>query len=638
MGDGSKESVLIDRLEVLAQQQPALYRFRVAALAALGYAYLLLIVLLLLALVVGAVFMAFEVSALNFLIIKVIWIPFVLAGLVLRSLWVTIPEPDGRELKYDDAPRLFDLVKEIRRTLHGPRVHHLLVSDELNAAIVQIPRLGMFGWLQNYLVVGLPLLQALSPEELRATLAHEFGHLSGKHGRFAGWVYRVRQTWIQILTTVHQQKQYAAFLFEGFLNWYAPYFSAYSFVLARAQEREADRFAVQLVGKDVFARTLVRVEEKERAMQEEFWPGFYEAAKDQPHPPTNVFGQMLARIDQSVDRTQAAKWFTEAITVKTGYDNTHPALADRLVALGFDREELGDVATAEELVSMGEAGNENAAAYYLKKLPDDFVAGHDRLWRERIAKIWRQRYADIQGIRERLAELEKKAATQTLTAEEDWERAVGTAEAEDKESALPFLREVLHKNPEHAGANFALGSMLLEQHDALGVEHLEKAMAAVSMLTLQACELIYEFHSQAGRSEPAEVYRERAAKFHAALERHNEQSGNISAADRFEPHGLNETELRAVQNQLAKVAGLTSAYLVRKVFADAIMPLYVLGVTAGYMWIEGQSEKNSVVLLQSLASGLEFPHPIVFLSLEDSIKPVQDKLCGISGAEIYRRQ
>jgi hypothetical protein len=38
-------NVLIDRLEVLAQKDPARYRLRVAALAALGYAYLLFIVI-----------------------------------------------------------------------------------------------------------------------------------------------------------------------------------------------------------------------------------------------------------------------------------------------------------------------------------------------------------------------------------------------------------------------------------------------------------------------------------------------------------------------------------------------------------------------------------------------------------------
>src|SRR6185436_16016968 len=110
-------------------------------------------------------------------------------------------------------------------------------------------RFGMFGWRTNYLVVGLPLLKAIGPDEFRAVLAHEFGHLSGRHGKFSGWIYRQRESWIQILTRVHQERHYASFIFEWFLKWYAPYFNAYSFVLARAQEYEADSFAVDLAGK-----------------------------------------------------------------------------------------------------------------------------------------------------------------------------------------------------------------------------------------------------------------------------------------------------------------------------------------------------------------------------------------------------
>jgi hypothetical protein len=122
--------VLIDRLEVLAQKDPARYRLRVAALAALGYAYLLFIVLLLIAFVYGFVYLLVAAHEFNFLALKIAWIPLLLAGAVLRSMWVTIPEPEGSELKYKQAPRLFDLVKDVRKSLSGPHVHHILISDD----------------------------------------------------------------------------------------------------------------------------------------------------------------------------------------------------------------------------------------------------------------------------------------------------------------------------------------------------------------------------------------------------------------------------------------------------------------------------------------------------------------------------
>ena len=332
--NGNKLTGRIPYLEAFAEHNPGAYRLRVALLAALGYAYLLAVVLFLLAVVV-VILLSVRIS---YIAIKIVWIPLVLVGLVLRSLWITLPVPEGTELERAQAPALFDLIEEVSRKLSGPKVHHVLLSDDYNASIVQIPRFGMFGWLHNYLVVGLPLLRALDPSEFRAVLAHEVGHLSGRHGRFSGWIYRLRQSWIQILTRVHQERHYASFLFEPFINWYAPYLNTYSFVLARAQERNADQYAVDLAGREVTAVMLVRMMAKERGLIENFWPIFFRQSKEQLKTPRDPFAQMLQRLDQPIGSTNTQKWFYEAMRVPTGYKDTHPALADRLAAIGFAKD------------------------------------------------------------------------------------------------------------------------------------------------------------------------------------------------------------------------------------------------------------------------------------------------------------
>ena len=76
----AKLNLLIDQLEAYARKRPVLYRLRVALLAALGYGYLLAVVVILLLIayltLVGARF--------NAITIKVAWIPLVIAGLVVR--------------------------------------------------------------------------------------------------------------------------------------------------------------------------------------------------------------------------------------------------------------------------------------------------------------------------------------------------------------------------------------------------------------------------------------------------------------------------------------------------------------------------------------------------------------------------
>ncbi|HKV35710.1 MAG TPA: M48 family metalloprotease, partial [Pyrinomonadaceae bacterium] len=409
MEEEDKLAARIRPLEAFAATHPQRYRFRVALVALLGYGYLLGLVVLLLTLVA---FTLYYVSF-NAVMIKILWIPLVIAGLVLKALWITVPEPDGKKLERHEAPALFDLIDEISKALNGPKVKHVLVNDQFNAFAPQIPQFGMFGWLNNYLVVGLPLMRAFSPEEFRALLAHEFGHLSSKHAWFRRWIYSVRLSWDQVLDRVHEERSYAAFLFEPFLNWYAPYMNIYSFVLARDQEREADRYAVELAGKDTTALALIRSETKERGVMEDFWPKFFRGANDQPLTPRDTFTQVLAGYEQPIGHTKAQRWFLEALRVPTGYADTHPSLGDRLAAIGFQRDEAEITRLIEAVVKADEI-KESAASRYLDQLPDDFELSMNRLWRERVAHAWNERHNDIKTLRKRLTELDEQANTRAL--------------------------------------------------------------------------------------------------------------------------------------------------------------------------------------------------------------------------------
>lgn len=626
----NKLAALIRPLESFAATNPKLYRFRVALLASLGYAYLLFVVTLLLAIV--AAFLYY--GSINSLTIKVLWIPLVLVALVVRSLWITIPEPDGKELQRDQAPALFELVSEISKALSGPKVHRVLVSDEFNASIVQIPQFGMFGWLRNYLVVGLPLMRALSPAEFRAVLAHEFGHLSGKHGRFSGWIYRVRQTWIQILTTVHTERSYASFLFEPFLKWYAPYLNAYSFVLARAQEREADQYAVELAGKNVAALALTRLTTKQRALTEDFWPNFFRGAKEKPVAPRDTFTQMLAGVEQSIGHAKAQKWFLEALRVPTGYDDTHPALGDRLTAIGYQKDSP-ELRTLVDAVVKADELKESAASKYLRELPEDLLPSWNRLWREQIAHPWSERHEEIKKAKKRIAELDELAKTRALTIEEQWERVVAIGEAEDRAATLPSLKALLDESPDHIGANFAIGLVLLEQGNADGIPYLEKTMSRSTELAAAASALISDFYLDQGNEEMATAFNKRAEEYREKARQLQEQALSFSVNDKFAPHDLEERRVKELQSQLSKVRGLSAAYLVRKVIEGMDPSIYVLAVTAGFTWHEGRNDKHLGPLFEDLSEKVSLPSPIVFLPLEGEHAYLLDRISRVAGAQVF---
>ena len=606
-----------------------MYRLQVALLAALGYAYLLTIALIMLGVVAVTLFYA----SFNWLTLKILWVPLALAGLVLRSLWITIPEPDGRELKREQAPALFDLVDEVTTALSGPNIDHIILSEQFNAAIVQIPVFGMFGWLRNYLVVGLPLLRALSPTEFRSVLAHEVGHLSGKHGRFSGWIYRVRRSWVEVLTRVHAERSYASFLFEPFLEWYAPYLNAYSFVLARAQERHADQYSVDLAGKEVTAVMLLRVMAKDRGLAENFWPNFFRQSRDQAKTPTDPFVQMLGGLDQPIGAINAQKWFYEALAVPTGYEDTHPALSDRLEAIGFAKDSRELTGLLAALVEADEKSG-SAESHYIKELPEDFLPWLNRLWRERIAPSWSENHEQIKQARKRFDEFEQEASKRQLTLDEQWERVKLLAVIKDDAAALPALDAILNEHPDHVSANFAKGAILLEQKDSAGVELLEKAMQLDPATTGSASMLLSGYYFEQGNKDLAEAFRKRGIEYDEQQKKQHEEAVTFSIGDRFIPHGLDEQAVKALQSQLSRVHGLAEAFLVRKVLRSSDSSIYVLAAFAGFTWREGQNAKHLGPLFQELAALPALPEPLVFLSLDANIQMLPE-IQAIAGAKLF---
>ena len=620
---------LIENLEIYARRHPSLYRLRVGMLAAIGYAVLLGTLGAVVLMVAGCIYF----RVVNVGVLFILMAPIAVAAVILRSLWIQFPKPAGHRLRASDAPRLFEVVQRIQSASKGLKVHKILLSDDFNAAIVQRPRLGMFGWNQNYLIIGLPLLHALSPDEMRAIIAHEFGHLSRRYGAFGGWIYRERQVWFQVLANAQEHRRHAGDFLLNLFNWYVPYFMAYSYVLARATEFEADRCAVVLGGKQNAARALINMELKKRALEEEHWPQFFRGADTQPEPPATVFSGMLEALRRPLTPDKAQAWFAQSLTQKHNYADTHPALADRLEAIGYPH--VRQVAELEEFVKNG---HQRSYEYFLQNVPADFIAERDRSWREDVSYSWRERHQFVADSEKTLAAFEEKSRNQDLPLEERWERAHLLSQTRGKIEALPLLREVVALMPDHAAANFTIGEALLKQGDEAGVEYVERAIAKDVHGTTAGCALIFEFLAGQKRIDEAEHYRQRAREYEAEKQLAHEERYNISKKDEFKPHGMTPDAVIAIRAQLAQHSSLASAHLVQKVvrhFPED--PSYVLGVVRKRRWYNQEDANKDQALVDQLAQRITFPGFCYIIALEQNYKPLRGVFKRIPGAEIYRR-
>ena len=628
---------LVSKLEKFSQSHPRLYRLRVALFAALGYSYIFMVLVVLsligLMILIALPYLLINSRA-NVFVVKVFVAVLIPLGgavwMITQSLWVTFPSPQGLKLTRQQVPHLFSLVNELTTKLQAPKFHNILLTQDYNAAVVQVPRLGIFGWQRNYLILGLPLMQSLSSEQLKAVLAHELGHLSGNHARFGAWIYRIRKTWIQLDARFHQSDQHkTSELFNRFLDWYWPSFNAYSFILARMNEYEADRCAVQLAGANNIAQALINIELRTRFLESSFWPDIHRQVGSLADPP-NVYSCMLSVLHSPIATEQKNQWLDQALAQKTNNIDTHPCLSDRLQSLGY----LTSVAQKlPEIVTI----KISAAESFLGRELQQFTQQFDQNWQEAVSTSWRQRYAYLKDAQGKLEVLEKNTQIQTLKEQELWEQAYYTRELQGHEAALPLLQNILKVYPDHAEANYALGQVLFSKADPEGVVYIEKAIAQKTDWAVDGYKLIYSFFWQQGQTELAETYRKQADKHYQILLKAQEERDYVHYVDKFKPHTLKTLEVRKLKEQIAAYPQIKEAYLVEK--AVNYFPesrFCVLGIIRKQGFIESETAANKLVDL--LVKNLQFPTQAYIIILNhSSFSKLREKICQVDRSLIFQR-
>lgn len=626
---------MVAKLEARAEQQPGLYLVSVLLVAfagfgimALAIGYSLLLVLLLAGLGVAVVATGGKalilLAKLGKLLILLAISSWVMVKDSLSMLFTRLPPPEGRELLPEEAPVLFSKIKAMRLRMNGPEIHHVLITDELNAAIVQHPALGLLGWERNYLILGLPLLQTLGEDEALSVVAHEYGHLSGYHSRWGGFIYRFRAAWGRMQELSGQWDSAGAKLIARLFRWYAPYFNAYTFVLARKNEYVADRAAMELTSREAAQSALVRVNVAAYHEQETFWPDIRKRIAHESQPIASKSSFWTQSLTQRLDGESRTVFLTRAMKEETGFHDTHPSLRDRLEALGVESGEV----TVPELPEI------SAAEVWLGTNLPHIQQEMDAQWSSSVSENWQGQHARLQEMMARRAELAAAMDNKDheATADELWEYVSLLEELAPEEDLVPNVEQLLSLQPDHTPALYMRGRLRIQAGDDAGVADVEAAMAADADAILPGCELLWR-HFLERDAERAASYASRWEERNDYLRRLEHENSNLpSDATLVAPDLPDE-----VMAEIASIVRSNSLYikriwLLKRIFnTDAAVSDHVLAFEVS-PWSFGD---NSGKVLERLVSK-QFPMPMFVVSLRsDLYKGFRKKIKALKLAPIY---
>ncbi len=351
-----------------------------------------------------------------------------------------------------------------------------------------------------------------------------------------------------------QSAEVVALSFYSFINWYSPLLSAYSFVLARANEYEADRCAADSVGNQHAAEALILVGVRSQYIDNSYWKNIYQQVNTQPEPPNAPFAQLAQSLQNEIEPETYQKLLERSLALKTDTSDTHPCLRDRLQALGFNASALPIMNFSPVTASQKFLGSA------LANLTEQF----DRDWYTNVEASWKKRFTYIQGLRTALQAIEEKAKSEILNLTEAWNRAFWTSEIMGDRAALPFAQNVVAMQADHAGANYLLGKVLLEDEDPKGIEHLEITMQGDVDAYIPSCELIYGFLKQQGKNDEALKYQQKLSIHYQKVGLAQQERASVSCFDALITHDLPEEEIEKLQQYLSNSKDIETVYLVRK--------------------------------------------------------------------------
>jgi hypothetical protein len=342
--------------------------------------------------------------------------------------------------------------------------------------------------------------------------------------------------------------------------------------------------------------------------------------RSEPIPPPDVYTQRLAYLRNPLPPGVEVEARRIAGTAATTFEDSHPALRQRLAALGIDDPDKVPLEPVTE-----------RATVLLGARHEALVAQMGQLHRQRILEDWRRVFESARREAVELAEIKAKAAKGPLEVDSAWRECEIETAMSGRDEVIPRLNQFIDVYPDHARGRFLRGLHLLIRCQEEGVADVEFGMSREPSLRSQGFGAIGDFLFRQGRYEEVQRIAERVDAFtddQAKAEKEREKLGHGVAMSN---HRLTAGRIESIVRAARTYSRVRSASVVRAEttrLADEDFHLVVVEV-------DYVKELDASGVRYHIARELDFPNRVIVVP-NDPVKWLE-RAREVPGSTVYTR-
>jgi len=250
-------------------------------------------------------------------------------------------EIDDLEVTEAEQPKLFAFLHRLADEAGAPRAHRVFLSPRVNAAVFyDLSILNLILPSKKNLEIGLGLVNMLTLGEMKAVLAHEFGHFAQRSMAVGRWVYIAQQIaahiiakrdaldgFLRTLSRLDLRIAWVGWIMQ-LTVWSIRSLMEIAFrgvvlaqrALSREMELQADLVAVSLTGSDALVHALHRLQIADEAWDRAI--GFVSSEANQGRAVKDVFA-VQERVTQNMRNILDQPSYGDALPLPTERPEEH---------------------------------------------------------------------------------------------------------------------------------------------------------------------------------------------------------------------------------------------------------------------------------------------------------------------------